>query len=462
MSTWLKTFLQQSSGGGSAAAFAAAAGLAVVAPATAQSGDNYEWEPGVGYHEEEWYDPTDWFDDDYDHGDQIDYEETWRIDYNDDDYYADWDYYLDEDDPADYDYWDSPYDYDAGYDDGADWDYYSDEDDPADYDYWDSPYDFDYRTAADRPLQRFELHGELDAWQRRDLEGQRNAHTLVRLRMEDGASAVVNLGPNVELDRLRLDGGDMVAVRGVRGSIDGQAVLMAQAVHVDDRTVRMTNWSVGRLAANESRRQGDRTEHDGAAETGRENQADQDRRRRQIVRRVIRGWPDASREAVRDMMDRHGMPDAVSAERITWMDTPPFVKTVVYNHAVDHNFPVPHQDVLEQYVNYRVPADKMDDLARFDGSVIVFRTDGLMAARCDKQPMNILALNLAQDVAEGDRTWREARRKYAETARAYMDGERPRITQRLEIDSSPTNREHPDRPGSRYRSDRAERDPATD
>ena len=40
--------------------------------------ENYEWEPGTGTHEEEWYDPTDWFDDDADaeYGSDIDYEET--------------------------------------------------------------------------------------------------------------------------------------------------------------------------------------------------------------------------------------------------------------------------------------------------------------------------------------------------------------------------------------------------
>lgn len=48
-----------------------------------------------------------------------------------------------------------------------------------------------------------------------------------------------------------------------------------------------------------------------------------------------------------------------------------------------------HKDVLEQFVNYEVPADKMDELVRFDGSIIVFRTDGLMSVRCDNEAANI-------------------------------------------------------------------------
>lgn len=47
------------------AALVAGAGLLVCPQAVAQT-DHMEWEPGEGIHEEEWYDPADWFDDDFD------------------------------------------------------------------------------------------------------------------------------------------------------------------------------------------------------------------------------------------------------------------------------------------------------------------------------------------------------------------------------------------------------------
>ena len=55
---------------------AAALSTGLASHAAAQ--DQYEWEPGTGTHEEEWYDPTDWFDDDADaeYGSSVDYEET--------------------------------------------------------------------------------------------------------------------------------------------------------------------------------------------------------------------------------------------------------------------------------------------------------------------------------------------------------------------------------------------------
>lgn len=50
---------------------------------------------------------------------------------------------------------------------------------------------------------------------------------------------------------------------------------------------------------------------------------------------------------------------------------------------------MPHKDMLLQVIAYEVPADKFDDLAAFDGSVIAERTRGEIAARCDKEAANI-------------------------------------------------------------------------
>ncbi len=78
----------------------AASGLAMSGSAAlAQSGsgsgfdDHMEYEPGEGLHEEEWYDPTDWWDDDFDgvRGPDVDYEyddnwnEDWHNGFGDDD-----------------------------------------------------------------------------------------------------------------------------------------------------------------------------------------------------------------------------------------------------------------------------------------------------------------------------------------------------------------------------------------
>ncbi len=52
---------------------------------------------------------------------------------------------------------------------------------------------------------------------------------------------------------------------------------------------------------------------------------------------------------------------------------------------VPHDFPMPHPDLLEQFVDYQVPPDKFDELAQYDGSVIVERTKGEISARCTRR-----------------------------------------------------------------------------
>ena len=82
------------------------------------------------------------------------------------------------------------------------------------------------------------------------------------------------------------------------------------------------------------------------------------------------------------MMDKYGASDEATASLLLWHNNDPWRRTAAYREEAQHNFPAPHRDVLEQFIPYRVPVDKFDDLAAFDGSVLVDRTKGLMSARC--------------------------------------------------------------------------------
>lgn len=145
-------------------------------------------------------------------------------------------------------------------------------------------------------------------------------------------------------------------------------------------------------------------------------------------------WPEASRQAADDMVAKYGEPDGVTDTMIVWNENGPWKKTVIYKEVVDHDFPMPHPDVLQQTVNYEVPADMYDELAMYDGSVIAFRTGGELSARCDKEGANFLAINLANDIVEGNKTVEEAREFYAMTMKAVMDGETPEYTQGFVFD----------------------------
>lgn len=138
------------------------------------------------------------------------------------------------------------------------------------------------------------------------------------------------------------------------------------------------------------------------------------------VERIVADWPDTAEKAARTILGRYGLPDEATPNRLIWHHNGPWKRTVITREEVPHNFPKPHKDVLEQFIDYHVPPETADELAAFDGSVIVERTKGELSARCDKEEMNFLALNLAHDVVTGSRTVDEARRAYTEKAIAWM------------------------------------------
>ena len=136
--------------------------------------------------------------------------------------------------------------------------------------------------------------------------------------------------------------------------------------------------------------------------------------------KMMSGWPKASKDAAMFMTKKYGAPMHMNAHMAMWGQTGQWKRTVVYNYEVQHDFPMPHTDVMQQFIDYKVPLDKYDDLAMYDGSVVVERTNGEISARCDKEAANFLAINLAHEIATGARTPEDGRRMYAEQIMAKM------------------------------------------
>lgn len=144
---------------------------------------------------------------------------------------------------------------------------------------------------------------------------------------------------------------------------------------------------------------------------------------RASAQRAMAGWHRASQEAATAMMARYGPPNELTPTMAVWHNNGPWKRTIIYREAVPHSFPMPHPDVMEQFVDYRVPVDRYDDLAAYDGSVIAERTRGEMSGRCDKEGANFLAVNLAHEIATGRRTAEDARRVYGEQIRMMMNNQ---------------------------------------
>lgn len=165
----------------------------------------------------------------------------------------------------------------------------------------------------------------------------------------------------------------------------------------------------------------------------------------EITNEYTEGWPENSKKAAKSIIDKYGEPDESTKSMLIWNNTGPWKKIIVYREEVEHLFPMEHKDVLEQVIDFKVPLDKYDDLASYDGSVIIERTKGEISARCDKEAANYLALNLANDIINGERNIQDARKFYHETIMKVMKGETPEYTKKLMFEAH-QNSADPDKP----------------
>ncbi|GAB4556136.1 MAG: hypothetical protein Tsb0013_18970 [Phycisphaerales bacterium] len=251
---------------GAAAITAMFAGSALTAtPAAAQVQQDWEWEAGEGFHEEEWYDPSDWFDDDYDKQPYvaIDYE------FSETAYDAYYDGYYDGfyDDEFGAEYWDEYRKeglggaYTEGYYDG----------------FYDSTYDYSYdpiyyvftytdtntRRDRDRAKDKDRERGDRanddsnasksEKKQARDdamkdarvrgtitrMNRQRDAetdHTLVKLGYERMDGVTADFGPNMSFKDIPLEKGDRATLIGDMVKRDGRKVLVVEKITHDGET----------------------------------------------------------------------------------------------------------------------------------------------------------------------------------------------------------------------------------
>lgn len=163
------------------------------------------------------------------------------------------------------------------------------------------------------------------------------------------------------------------------------------------------------------------------------------------MEKTLAGWPKASREAVEFMTRKYAPPAAMTSDMAVWGKTGPWKRTVVYRVEVPHAFPGPHTDVMQQWIDYKAPPSKYDELAAYDGSVVLERTSGEMSARCDKEGANFLALNLADDIVKGKTTVEGARAKYGKQIMAMKAGKSAPYTEKL-LFAAPGDTRDPDRP----------------
>src|SRR6185295_157552 len=145
---------------------------------------------------------------------------------------------------------------------------------------------------------------------------------------------------------------------------------------------------------------------------------------------MIQKWPDKPKEVATKVIAKYGEPQVVSEDLLGWHGAGKWKQMFLYRQEVEHKFPVPHTDFFEQFTEYKVPDGKFEQLAMFDGSVIVDRTNGFLSARCDSEEHNLIAIHLANDIITGAKSVEEARKEYGRLAVLGTMGEKdPYLTE---------------------------------
>ncbi len=176
------------------------------------------------------------------------------------------------------------------------------------------------------------------------------------------------------------------------------------------------------------------------------NQGDSSKISDSQVMQIISDWTATPKEVANVMIKKYGSPQEATSNMLIWYNNGPWKRTILYKKEMPHDFPKPHTDLLQQFIDYKTSVDKFDDLGHYDGSVVVERTNGEISARCDKEEMNFLAINLANDVATGNKTVEEARMYYVKAAMAFMKGEKDSYTQGLKFTVPQAKTGDPDMP----------------
>lgn len=141
---------------------------------------------------------------------------------------------------------------------------------------------------------------------------------------------------------------------------------------------------------------------------------------KEVVEKITEEWPMLSQDVAEMMIKFYGLPNEITNSQINWFYNGPWKRTTVYKDGFQHDFPEPHVDMLEQVIDYHVPAEKVGDIGMLEGSLIIDRTKGEVAVHCDNEGANTLSMNMMHEVVTGKRTPQEARQFIVEELPKYL------------------------------------------
>lgn len=129
---------------------------------------------------------------------------------------------------------------------------------------------------------------------------------------------------------------------------------------------------------------------------------------------VVANWPPISAQAGRRMIEIYGVPDAVRSDQLVWRNNGPWKRTVVRDVTPPY---VQAEDlgVVEQSIEYPLTTHQAAELAAFDRKLEYDSFRRELSARSDREEVNFLRLNLANDVVNRRATPEQAQHLYSRT-----------------------------------------------
>lgn len=134
--------------------------------------------------------------------------------------------------------------------------------------------------------------------------------------------------------------------------------------------------------------------------------------RRDLTEAVIGTWSNVSMMAARRLMEEYGIPDEVHYGRLVWNHNGPWKRTVVRDQRPSY-VEGDELGIVEQTIDYPMTQAQASALSSFDPKVTVNSRSGEMTSRADREEVNYLRMNLADDVASRRMSAGQARDAYA-------------------------------------------------
>lgn len=138
-------------------------------------------------------------------------------------------------------------------------------------------------------------------------------------------------------------------------------------------------------------------------------------------------WPDKARLLAAAMTSEYGAPDETAPGLLTWRGRPPWSLILVYRDAQSPQNP----NNLQQSVAYDVPLRRWRALGAFERGVVYDPVKHELVARTSSEATNLLALNLADEVAHGKRTPQDANAFFDQTLELSAAGKSSPYMNRL-------------------------------